>query len=55
MERMDKEALQVAKEIAIKFIEIQRISPSNFEEIFPAIHRVVLNTILQGQEGKTKP
>ena len=35
MERTEKEILQVSKEIAVKFIEIQRISPSNFSEIFP--------------------
>lgn len=50
MDKLDKEALQVSKEIAVKFIETQRLSPSNFEEIFPAIHRVVLDTILEGKK-----
>ena len=45
MEKEDKEALQVAKEIVVKFIEAQRISPANFPELFPEIYRVVLNTI----------
>ena len=49
MDKIDKEALQVSKEIAVKFIETQRLSPSNFGEVFPAIHRVVLNTILEGR------
>lgn len=49
MDKIDKEALQVSKEIAVKFIETQRMSPSNFGEVFPAIHRVVLNTILEGR------
>ncbi|MCH5277131.1 MAG: hypothetical protein J1E80_04760 [Desulfovibrionaceae bacterium] len=49
MDKIDKEALQVSKEIAVKFIETQRLSPSNFGELFPAIHRVVLETILEGQ------
>ena len=42
--------MQVSKEIAVKFIESQRISPSNFEEIFPSIYRVVMETALKGRE-----
>ncbi len=45
MEKEDKEALQVTKEIVVKFIEAQRISPANFRELFPEIYRVVLHTI----------
>ena len=40
MDRMEKEALQVSKEIAVKFIETQRL--------FPALYRVVLDTMLEG-------
>ena len=49
MDKLEKEALQVSKEIAVKFIETQRLSPGNFAEIFPAIYRVVMDTILDGQ------
>lgn len=45
MDRTQKEALQVTKEIVVKFIETQRISPSNFSEVFPSIYSVVLTTI----------
>lgn len=45
MEKEYKEALQVTKEIVVKFIEVQRISPTNFAEIFPAMYRVVLDAI----------
>ena len=55
MDRIDKEALQVSKEIAVKFIETQRLSPSNFGEVFPAIHRVVLDTILEGRTRLNRP
>ena len=48
MDRMEKEALQVSKEIAVTFIETQRLSPANFGEIFPALYRVVLDTMLEG-------
>lgn len=48
MDRMQKEALQVTKEIVVKFIETQRVSPSNFAEIFPTIYGVVSQTIAAG-------
>ncbi|MDL2207281.1 hypothetical protein LJB82_00990 [Desulfovibrio sp. OttesenSCG-928-M16] len=45
MEKFAKEALQVTKEIMVKFIESGRVSPANFAEIFPVVHQVVLETI----------
>ena len=45
MGQENKEALQVTKEIIVKFIETQRISPSNFAEHFPAIYKIVLDTL----------
>jgi hypothetical protein len=45
MEKDTKEALQVTKEIVVKFIETGRISPANFAEIFPGVYQVVLQTI----------
>lgn len=45
MEKDAKEALQVTKEIVVKFIETSRVSPTNFAEIFPSVYRVVLETI----------
>lgn len=50
MEKLEKEVMQVTKELAVKFIETQRLSPSNFEEIFPALYRVVLRTALEGRQ-----
>ena len=44
----DKEkklALQTAKEIVVKFIEVGRVSPSNFGELFPAIYAEVLKAV----------
>ncbi len=54
MEKLEKEVLQVSKEIAVKFIETQRISPANFTEIFPNIYKVVLETVLAGQQAIEK-
>lgn len=45
MGKEHKEALQVTKEIVVKFIETQRISPVNFAEHFPAIYKIVLDTL----------
>jgi len=45
LDKIKKEALQVAKEITVKFIEIGRISPSNFPEVFSSIYNEVLATI----------
>lgn len=45
--RLRKEALQTTKEIVVKFIETQRVSPSNFEDVFPAVYRVVCRAIAE--------
>ena len=34
----------------VKFIEVQRISPTNFAEMFPAIYRVVLSAVRESAE-----
>ena len=51
MDKREREALQVCKEITVKFIESQRISPANFAEVFPALYKVVLQTILQEHQN----
>lgn len=45
MDQTQKQALQVTKEIVVKFIETNRISPNNFPELFEGIYRAVLRTI----------
>jgi len=45
MDTYRKQALQVAKEIVVKFIEIGRISPTNFQEYFSEVYNEVLRTI----------
>lgn len=45
MEKDQKQALQVAKEVVIKFIEVGRISPSNFGQNFDVIYKDVIRTI----------
>ncbi|QJT09306.1 hypothetical protein [Oceanidesulfovibrio marinus] len=51
---MDKEkaqALQVTKEIVVKFIEVGRVSPQNFQEFFPAIYEKVRETLRDDAGG----
>ena len=45
MESLEKQALQVAKEIVVKFIEVGRISPANFAEHFGEIYTEILQTV----------
>jgi predicted transcriptional regulator len=45
VDQTQKQALQVTKEIVVKFIESNRISPSNFSELFAQIYHAVLTTI----------
>lgn len=45
LDKCEKQALQVAKEIMVKFIEVGRISPANFGEHFKVIYNEVLTTI----------
>ncbi|MGE4298266.1 MAG: hypothetical protein AB7E47_09590 [Desulfovibrionaceae bacterium] len=52
MEKDTKQALQVTKEIVIKFIEVGRVSPTNFAEVFPAVYTEVLRTIAAGENGQ---
>lgn len=58
-DKMRKEALQVTKEIVVKFIETQRVSPTNFAEVFPAVYAVVCRSITDqaatDAPGEAKP
>ncbi len=47
MDKLQKEALQVTKELVVKFIEAGRVSPSNLGEVFSQTYTVVLQTIAQ--------
>lgn len=51
MDKEKKEALQVTKEIVVKFIETGRISPTNFNEFFASIYQEVLRTITDGSSA----
>lgn len=40
--------LKVSKEVAIKFIEMGRITPSTFDETFRKIHTTIKGTVKKG-------
>ncbi|MFO7803377.1 MAG: hypothetical protein R6V55_13885 [Desulfovermiculus sp.] len=48
--KLDKQALQVTKEIIVKFIEVGRISPNNFDQFFAPIYQEVLRTITSSSD-----
>ena len=52
MDKDQKEALQVAKELTCKLIECRTVTPSNIHEVFPRIYSVVLGTILEHANDK---
>lgn len=37
--------LKIAKEIAVKFIEVGRLTPSTFDKTFKDIHRTIEKTV----------
>lgn len=46
MKPVSEEAiLKVAKEIVVKFIEVGRLSPANFDETFSAVYHSVRNAV----------
>ncbi|MBD5552720.1 MAG: hypothetical protein HDQ44_00125 [Desulfovibrio sp.] len=50
MDKDNRDALQVAKELTCKFIETRTVSPGNFAEVFPVIYKVVAQTIREAEE-----
>ncbi len=50
MDKTRSMAVQVTKEIIVKFIELGRISPTNFSDYFAPIYQEVLHTIEAGEK-----
>jgi uncharacterized phage infection (PIP) family protein YhgE len=45
LDKVQKEALQVAKEMLAKFIETRTVSPNTFAEVFPSVYSVICATL----------
>ncbi|WP_456431070.1 hypothetical protein [Thermosulfuriphilus sp.] len=41
----DEVILKLVKEIIIKFIEMGRVSPASFEDVFKDVYRVIKETV----------
>jgi len=41
----DEAILKVAKEVVVKFIEVGRLSPTNFDETFQSIYKTVHDAV----------
>ena len=54
MDKTQKEALQVAKEMLAKFIETRTVSPNTFADVFPAVYKVVYDTLRTVPPGGAK-
>ena len=49
MDKRENLALQVTKEIVVKFVETGRISPGHFSEHFGPIYEEVLRVLRRGE------
>jgi hypothetical protein len=45
LDKLQKETLQVAKEMLAKFIETRTVSPASFADVFPAVYKVIYDTL----------
>lgn len=45
----DEKILKMAKEILVKFIELGRVSPTNFDEHFRSVFWTLKNTVVSAQ------
>ena len=53
MKSIDEQILRAAKEIVVKFIEMGRVSPSNFHESFKDIYVTVDETVKKTVDKET--
>ncbi len=54
LDKDQKEALQIAKELTAKLIEVRSVTQSNIGDVFPNIFRVVYTTILEVSKDSGK-
>ncbi|MBW1989269.1 MAG: hypothetical protein JRI97_06955 [Deltaproteobacteria bacterium] len=55
MAKAEDKYLQVAKEIAVKFIEVGRISPAGFGDVFNEIYRGVKDAVENNPPARRRP
>jgi hypothetical protein len=52
---MEEQILRASKEIVVKFIEVGRLSPTNFAETFKSVYRAVEETVKPDPEEADAP
>jgi len=53
MATLEEQILRASKEIVVKFIEIGRVSPTAFNDIFRNVYRTIEETVRQsGEQGE---
>ena len=55
MKDIDEQILKVSKEIVVKFIEVGRISPTNFSEIYKSIYKSIREAVLEPESDESLP
>jgi hypothetical protein len=55
MKSIDEQILKVSKEIVVKFIEVGRISPTNFSEIYKSIYKSIREAVLETESDESLP
>ena len=53
--KRDEQILRASKEIAVKFIEVGRLSPSAFAETFKTIYDAIDDTVAKSTPDDTAP
>ena len=52
MKTIDEQVLKVSKEIVVKFIEVGRISPSNFNDTFKSIYKGIKAAVIEDESDE---
>jgi hypothetical protein len=47
MKKLDEQVLKIAKEIVAKFIEVGRVSPTTFDEVFKSVYKSIKEAVLE--------
>lgn len=55
MKNLDEQILKVSKEIVVKFIEVGRISPTNFSEVYKSIYKSIREAVLETESDESLP
>ena len=56
MKNLDENVLKIAKEIVAKFIEVGRVSPTTFDEVFKSVYKSVKEAVVAYEpEEKDEP